>query len=187
MHRREFDLLVPLNHVDVTVRPAQCSELPRVFEIATQRIPALSAALPYVEGVYQRNADSILVYCREDEIVGVYTMLLLSASGLERLLLGELDTSAPDADAVIGAGETPAAIYNWAVVAPKLASEGLRHTSVYLRQPHYCRANLYARGTTKAARHIMEQGGYQRLSGVQSDLYRYVRMANRQVPLSLAA
>ena len=187
MHRREFDLLVPLNHVDVNVRPARHAELPRVFEIATQKIPALSAALPFVEAVFKHNEDSILVYRREEEIVGVYTMLLLSASGLERLLLGELDTSAPDIDALVKAGERPAAIYNWAVVAQKLASEGLRHTSIYLRQPIYRRANLYARGTTKAARHIMEQGGYQRLSGTQSDLYRYVRMANRQVPLPLAA
>ncbi len=187
MQRREFDLLIPISHVSMSVRPARRSELPFVFDIATQKIPALSAALPFVEGVFEHNAESILVYQRDEDIVGVYAMLLLSASGLERLLLGELDTSAPDIDAVVRSGEKPAAIYNWAVVAPKLAAEGLRHTSVYLRRPLFQRANIYARGTTKAARHIMEQGGYQRLGGAQSDLYRYVRMANRQVPLPLAA
>lgn len=187
MHRREFDLLVPLNHVAMTVRPALRSELGCAFDLASERIPALSAALPFVEGVHSHNPDSVLVYCRDDQVVGVYSMLLLSASGLERLLLGELDTSAPDMEAVVAAGEAPAAIYNWAVVAPKLASEGLRHTSVFLRQPLYERANLYARGTTRAARHIMEQGGYQRIGGIHSDLYRYVRMANRHGRLPLAA
>ena len=187
MQRREFDLLVPIDHVRMTVRPASRSELPCVFAMATKKIPTLSAALPYVEGVHAHNPDSILVYHRDGEIVGIYSMLMLSASGLERLLLGKLDTSAPDFDAVVASGERPAAIYNWAVVAPKLASEGLRHTSVYLRQPLYRRANIYARGTTKAARHIMEQGGYQRLGEVYNDLYRYVRMANRQSRPSLAA
>ena len=163
------------------------SELPTVFEIAQKDIPALSAAFPYVEGAISRNAESILVFHRDDMIVGVYAMLLLSASGLERLLLGELDTSAPDIDAIVKSGEEPSAIYNWAVVAHKLAAEGFRHASVYLRQPRFERANIYARGTTPAACRIMEHTGYQLLGGRHTDLYRYVRLANRQSRLPLAA
>ena len=187
MQRREFDLLVPSNHVDMGVRPAAREDLPVVFEMARNEIPALSAAMPFVVGVVEHNPESILVFHRDDEIVGLYAMLLLSASGLERLLLGELDTSAPDIDAVVGPGVAPAAIYNWAVVARRLASEGFRHTSVYLRQPAYRQANIYARGTTAAACRIMEHTGYQLLEGPHSDLYRYVRMANRQSRLPLAA
>ena len=187
MQRREFDLLVPGSHVAMGVRPAAHDDLSIVFEMAKDEIPALSAAMPYVEGVIDHNPESILVFHRDDEIVGLYAMLLLSASGLERLLLGELDTAAPDVDAVVGAGVAPAAIYNWAVVARRLASEGFRHTSVYLRRPLYRQANIYARGTTAAACKIMEHTGYQLLGGPHSDLYRYVRMANRQSRLPLAA
>lgn len=187
MHRREFDLLVPLNHVKLEVRPAKLEELPRVFDIAQQEIPALSACLRDVEAVVRRNSDSILVYDREGKVVGVYAMLMLSERGLERLLAGELDTSSPDMDAMVGSGQPPTAIYNWAVVAPKLASEGLRHTSVYLRRPIFRHADIYARGTTKAARRIMEHGGYQLLGGIHDDLYRYVRVANRPKSLPFAA
>lgn len=187
MQRREFDLLVPTGHVDLGVRPAKWSELPKVFEIAKKDIPALSAAFPYVEGAINRNSESILVFHRNEEIVGVYAMLLLSASGLERLLVGELDTSAPDIDAIVRSGEEPSAIYNWAVVAHRLASEGFRHASVYLRQPRFQRANIYARGTTPAACRIMEHTGYQLLGGHYTDLYRYVRLENRQSRLPLAA
>lgn len=187
MQRREFDLMVPSRHVRMCVRPALKSELPRVFEIAKTEIPALSAALPFVQGVIDHNPESVLVFEREEEIVGVYAMLLLSASGLERLLLGELDTSSPDIDAIVPGGAQPAAIYNWAVVARQLAAEGFRHTSVYLRQPLFCRANIYAKGTTPAACRIMERTGYQLLDGVGAGLYRYVRIANRQSRLPLAA
>ena len=187
MQRREFDLLVPSDHVQMGVRPAAQEDLPVVFDMAQKEIPALSAAMPFVVGAVERNPDSILVFHRDNEIVGLYAMLLLSAPGLERLLLDELDTSAPDRDAVVAAGVAPAAIYNWAVVARRLASEGFRHTSVYLRQPLYRRANIYARGTTAAACKIMEHTGYQLLGGPHPDLYRYVRMANRQSRLPLAA
>ncbi len=187
MHRRDFDLLFPLNHIQMVVRPALCAELSLIVDIARDKIPTLSAILPTVEAVLNYNKDSVLAYDRDGEIVGFYSMLMLSASGLERLLLGELDTSAPDFDAIVKSGEEPAAIYNWAVVAPKLASEGLRHTSVYLRQPIFQRANLYARGTTKAACRIMEHGGYHLVGGLQSDLYRYVRIANRNSRLPVAA
>lgn len=187
MQRREFDLLVPTGHVEIGVRPAARYELPKVFDIARKDIPALSAAMPYVQGVVSRNSESILVFHRNDDIVGIYAMLLLSASGLERLLLGELDTSAPDVDAIVPSGEAPSAIYNWAVVAHRLASEGFRHASVYLQRPLFGRANIYARGTTPAACRIMEHTGYQLVGGHHTDLYRYVRLANRQSRLPLAA
>jgi len=187
MQRREFDLMVPTNHVRMGVCPANYDQLPEVFELAQREIPVLLAPLEHVKRVFLHNNDSVLVFVRDDEVVGVYATLMLNDRGLETLLRGELDTYAPDLSCMVRDTQVPAAIYNWAVVAPQIAAEGLRHVSEYLRQPKYRKANLYARGTTPAACRLMEHTGYKLLSGAHPDLYRYERVANRRPGLPVAA
>ena len=187
MQRREFDLMVPTNHVRMGVCPASHAQLPAVFDLAQREIPVLLSPLKHVERVFSHNNDSILVFVRDDDVVGVYATLMLNEMGLERLLRGDLDTYAPDLSCMVPDAQVPAAIYNWAVVAPQLAAEGLRHVSEYLRQPKYRKANLYARGTTPAACRLMEHTGYKLLSGAHPDLYRYERVANRRPGLPVAA
>ncbi|MGI9416076.1 MAG: hypothetical protein ACR2PM_20565 [Hyphomicrobiales bacterium] len=187
MQRRDFDQMVPTHHVRMGVAPATCDQLPVIFDLAQREIPVLLAPLQHVERVWSHNRDGVLVFVREEEVVGVYAMLLLNATGVQRLMNGDLDTYSPDLDCISPPAQTPAAIYNWAVVAPGLAAEGLRYVSEYLRQPEYRKANLYARGTTPAACRLMEHLGYKLLGGAHPDLYRYERVANRQPDLPVAA
>ncbi len=179
MQHREFDLLVPNRHVRMGVRPATHTELPIIFDLARDEIPALAAAMPTVERVMEHNEENILVFDREGEVIGVYAMLLLNGEGHSQLLTGELDTVHPRVETLVEYGRAPTAIYNWAVVANSLAAEGFRHASVYLRRPRYRNANIYARGTTPAACRIMERTGYERVGSGFQDLFRYVRIANR--------
>jgi hypothetical protein len=160
-------------------RPATQSELPLIFQLAKDQIPALAAAMPIVERIMERDRDSILVFERDSVVVGVYAMLLLNGEGLNQLFMGTLNTVEPELDTLVPADMAPSAVYNWAVVAPRLAAEGFRHASVYLRQPRFRNANIYARGTTPSACKIMEHTGYELVGTGFDDLYRYVRLPNR--------
>lgn len=162
------------------VRPATHGELPSIFRFAKDEIPMLAAGISQVERVLEHNGESILVFERDGEVVGVFAMLLLSGEGLNGLLLGSLDRGHPDLASLAPAGSAPSAIYNWAVAAPRLAAEGFRHASVYLRRPLFRNANIYARGTTPAACRIMEHTGYELVGDGFADLYRYVRLPNRR-------
>jgi hypothetical protein len=180
MQRREFDLLVPNRHVRMGVRPATHDELPSIFTFAKGEIPRLAAGICQVERVLEHNQENILVFERDGVVVGIYAMLLLSGEGLSQLLLGTLDRGNPDLASLVPAGAAPSAIYNWAVVAPRLAAEGFRHASVYLRRPRFRNANIYARGTTQRACRIMEHTGYELVGDGFAELYRYVRLPNRR-------
>jgi hypothetical protein len=177
--RREFDHLGRINRPGTVVERVEHSDIPDLLAFAGREIPVLSSACEAVATVVDRNADSVWVFRRGGKAVGIYSMLHLSADGLEALLLGELDASRPNARLMVPTGGAPAAIYKWAVVAPRTAITGICAMSRLLQGENYAAANLYARPTTPQARPLMANLGFEDVRSGCPGLQRYVRIVNR--------
>ncbi|MCG8562232.1 MAG: hypothetical protein MI824_20735 [Hyphomicrobiales bacterium] len=185
--RRDFDLLQPRKNSRVTVQPATLDDLPAVCELVSEQLPGEVAAYSVVKEVISYNRNNLLLFSRGGRVVGAYAMLMLTPIGLERLLIGELAPLDPDPICLASRMMTPAAIYNWAVVAPRLAIEGILHVSLFLRQPMYRHANLFSRPNTPEGVRLNVSLGSRPLEGAAPGLYRYVRLANRADALKQAA
>lgn len=162
-------------------------DLDRLLDIASQQIPALSAAGPAVRRVQLHNPLSVWSLRREGTIVGCYAMLHLNAAGFDRLKAFDFDAANPDTALLARPGDTVAAIYKWAVVAPRLAAEGIRTVSRRLAAAPFARADLYARATTPPAALLMAHLGFRPIPGASAEWLLYVRKVNRTLLDDIAA
>lgn len=179
--RNEFDLLKVSKNPRVTMRPARVAEIEDIYRLINKHIPTAVAPPSTMKSVMMLNRNSVLVFCRHGEIVGVYALLMLTALGLERLLVGEFSGLDPDYSVLATRLMTPAAIYQWMIVAPGVAAEGICHVSAFLREPLYRHANLFGRPVTEGGLRFASSTGFQPIgTGQPGDLYRYVRTVNRQ-------
>lgn len=183
----EFDLLTTPKRQKITIRRANHLDLSPVGAFARSTLPEGLAANESVGRVIAHNRNSIMLFERAGEVAGFWAMLMLTPQGLERLLLGELDTLEPDLSSLTRTLEPPAAIYSWAVVAPGLAAEGVFHVSRFLRRPMYRHANMYARPNTEEGVRFNLRLGSRPVPAAETGLYRYVRLANRRDALACAA
>lgn len=177
--RITFDLLRPPVHERIKVRPALMSEIPAVLELGRQHIEGGVSASPEAHAAVARNSHNLYLFRRGETLVGFHAMLMLTACGLERLLHGGFDFARPDPDCLIATDEVPVAIYNWALVAPGLAAEGLRHMGPILTAPQFRCADLYARPITDKVIRLLVRRGFEPLPGSPAELYRYIRLPNR--------
>src|SRR5579863_9614878 len=111
--RHEFDLLEPPPRPHLEIRRASLDDIGPARPLAQDLLPGGVAAEATIARVIARNADSILMFERDGSLVGLWAMLMLTAGGLEDLLLGELNFANPPPAALSGSGEIPAAIYHW--------------------------------------------------------------------------
>ena len=185
--RRDFDLLQPRKSSRIKVQPATLSDLAAVCKLVAQQLPGDVAPYSVVKDVISYNRNNLLLFSRGGSVVGAYAMLMLTPIGLERLLIGEFAPLDPDPICLASRMMTPAAIYNWAVVAPGLAIEGIHHVSLFLRQPMYRHANLFSRPNTPEGIRLNVGLGSAPLKVAAPGLYRYVRLANRADRLGQAA
>jgi hypothetical protein len=179
VQRPEFDDLAEFSARRVTASAAGWGELDQLVQLAVDHIPALSAAGPMVERIWEHDRDSIWAFRRNDAIVGAYAMLFLNRVGLRRLLAGQFDASEPSLAWLARPGERVTAIYKWAVVAPGLASEGIRLVSRHLRSPRFADADLYALSTSEPATRLMLNLGFRSMSKADPRLLCYLRKTNR--------
>lgn len=178
--RRDFDELNPLRVGQVSLNPAEVTNVPTTLEFAEKTIGAELASAERVEKVIARNKDNITLVRKGDEIIGVIALLMLRARGLEALLLGEIDLRDPDEDHLTIEEEIPAAIYVWGIVLPGTASEALRIMSMRLRSEKFFRANLFSRPVTPGGARMMASLGFEPIPQSPIGLFRYLRKANRQ-------
>ena len=187
LQRREFDALRSQEARRIVVSPAAIEELPELVAFAARAIPSLAAAEPAVVKVQRYNPNSVLAFRRGAEVVGIYAMLFLNHSGLEQLLLGELNTADPELRRLAGPDETAAAIYFWAVVARGMAMEGLRTVSARLAAPNCVAANIFTCPINDEAVRIVTHVGFRPVNSGREGLHRYLRLCNRAPELSMAA
>ena len=185
--KREFDLLLPLKRSRVVVKRATVDDVMVCLDFVNVNIPNSTEDVSLIRNIISHNADNIFIFWKNDSIVGVYAMLMLTPLGLERLLLAEFNGVDPDLKCLAKTGETPAGIYNWGVAAPGLAADGIRHVSQFLQQPRYQNINLFSRPNTETGVRINLNLGFKPIGNVSDSLYRYVRLVNREPKLQQAA
>lgn len=183
----EFDTLVAPKRQRISLRRANYSDLAPALGIAERELPSGFANSGVIARILSHNRNNILLFERDTAIVGFWAMLMLTPIGLERLLVSELDTLNPGPECLARMNERPAAIYNWAVAAPGRAVEGVYHVSQFLRKPTYRNSNIYSRPNTQAGVRFNQRLGSRPLPSRTDGLYRYERLANRQLVLNRAA
>ena len=187
MRLREFDLLKPNKSSRISLRCATVNDVEVVCNMVRHEIPGEVAAAAIVRKAIAHNRNNVLLFCRGKRVVGVWALLMLNALGLEKLLLGELDTLNPSTALLATRMSTPAAIYTWAVVAPGIAIEGVFHLSRFLNQPIYRHANLFTRPVTLEGIRLILGIGFKPIGCPTPGLHRYERLANRAMRLPQAA
>jgi len=184
--RHEFDRLEVPTRPRIRLHRATVEDIGATRQMAAQELPGAVASEEAIARTISHNRNSVLLFYKNADVVGIWAMLMLTASGLEALLLGEFDGLNPNPKWVAVTGDSPAAIYHWAVVAPGLASEGIRHVSHFLRQPPFRSANFYSRPNTEVGIRLNLGLGFHAIQAGTPGLFRYVRLINR-APMSLAA
>lgn len=183
----EFDSLPPPNDRMIELRRATLLDIPAGRRMADDHLPGELAPFETIERVIEFNPNNVLLIRREGELIGLWAMLMLSALGLEYLLLGELDVRNPNLSALVPKTAAPAAIYHWAIVGPGIGAEGARQVSRYLRQPLFRYSNLFSRPTTPRGLNFMIGLGFMPIRCSTEGLYRYVRCANPKARTAIAA
>jgi hypothetical protein len=185
--RHDFDTLLPPQNSRLSLRRAGLSDIPDALALAHKTIGGNIAEAGDIARVIARNAENISMIHKDNRSVGVCALLMLRAQGLEALLLGEFIPQKPDLKFLVQQNEIPVAIYVWAIIAPGLASAGIRHMGQFLQQPKFANANLYSRPATPDGARMMMSTGFTRVQSSTLDLYRYVRLANRTAGFAAVA
>jgi len=180
IHPAEFDLLCAPKNPRISIRPAKVDDIDEIYRIIHGNVSFAVAPPDVMRFAIAINRNNIVAFLRHGEIVGVYAMLMLSVRGLEAILVGDFDGRDPHGSQLVTRLERPAAIYQWLVVAPGLAAEGVMHVAALLQHPHYRAANLYMRSFSQAGARISTALGFQPVPGAAlKGLHRYVRLSNR--------
>jgi len=185
--RHEFDRLEVPIRPRIRLHRATIEDIGAARQMAAQELPGAVASEEIIARTIEHNRNNILLFYKNSDVVGICAMLMLTLTGLEALLLGELDGLNPDPKGLAATDDSPAAIYSWAVVAPGRASEGICHVSQFLRQPLFRAANFYSRPNTEVGIRLNLAVGFRPIDSRTSGLFRYVRLVNRASPIPLAA
>jgi hypothetical protein len=177
LQRHELDLLESCAEIDAS--PARHEELPAMLALARGAVPGVSVKADAVERVYQLNSECIFPFRYGRRIIGGIAFLYLNDDGLDRLLLDELDFADPDPTILAPRGETPAALYVWALVARGRAAGGIANVSLRLREGPYSFADYYAQPATRDGGRLLARLGFQPENSFQRSLWTYRRLRKR--------
>ena len=121
-----------------------------------------------VRSVVYKNPDCFWAIRRKSgrhdaaEPRGFAAFLMLNASGVDRLIRGELDATHPPEDALAGQHERPEAIYVWLVHAKGMLAPALGLIMEKLKTPLYRQVDLIARAVTQEGSQFNDSLGFQR-------------------------
>jgi len=145
-----------------SVSTAAEKDLPFLAKMTAGHIPSLQGTYQGLERV-QRQSRSVLAVRSSNELIGCFAALLLNDGGFDHLLRGSLSMACPSPSCLAWPGETPAAIYVWALCIPGLAVGAAGNIMQWLRQETYARADLYASPSTPKGKAFMIRGGFKPL------------------------
>lgn len=113
----------------VFVRMPRFEEIDALHRLTVDQIGQQVAPLKAMQDVYRHNPETLWVIFRsltgdhsQAQLVGYYGFLHLNQRGHEALEARTLKPRDPDLSLLAAAGERPAAVYIWAIVARKLTS-----------------------------------------------------------------
>ena len=142
----------------------------------------LTASPQICESIRRRHRDNIwsIRDRRNNALIGIYAMAMLTEDGHRALLAGEFEAHDPRLAHVAETGDHVAAIYKWGVYAPGVAAAAIPLIARRLQLPPYDEVDLYGNGSTEAGKRIMRAVGFRKLETLAApNLYIYARLANR--------
>lgn len=149
------------------------------------------AALDVVRRVVSHNPDCLWAVAHRSRYdahapvaEGFFAFLMLNAQGRERLAAGRFDAADPGLGCLAAQNQRPAAIYSWAMCAPKGLAASLALVMQKLSTPLYAQSDFYARAATREGARFMRALGFTKgalLDGrYLPDLYRLPRAASAE-------
>lgn len=177
--RRDFDFIP--RRSEIAVAPASPHDFEGLARMAKALIPDISATGTQLSHAAQRDPDSILAFTIKGQLVGGIAFLFFNQIGVELLLRGKLDFSAPSTDSLADPADDVAGIYTWATAVHGRGILALGNVAEHLSKRRFRHANMYARPNTADGRRLVQSVGYRRLAA-QENLWIYERALTR-VPI----
>jgi hypothetical protein len=180
----------------VFVRRATETEIVPIHELTQQEISADVAPVSVVAEVYKRNEDSFWTVNRASDtskadarLVGYIGMLHLNQTGRDRLESGNFDAHEPDVRLLVPSQTRPAAIYVWAIIAPKVGRQATNLIAHALGAELYGGVPIFATAGTLRGMNLMKGYGFSGAAGSGGGLGQLFRLdqARNAVQTSSAA
>ena len=160
----------------VFVRVARFEEIEALHELTVREIGRQVAPLEAMQDVYRHNPETLWVIFRsptEDRsqawIAGYYGFLHLNEAGHQALQARTLTPRQPDLRLLAAAGERPAAVYVWAIVARKLTTLTLPLMGKGLGIKRYGGLQFYATAATMGGLNGLKGYGFQGAGAADDD------------------
>lgn len=167
----------------VFIRRAKPEEIVPIHELTKQQIAADVAALSVVEEVYKRNRDSFWTVNRaadrtrtDSRLAGYIGMLHLNQVGRDRLEAGAFDAHEPDVRLIVPNNTRPAAIYVWAIIAPKVGRQATNLVAHALGAELYGGVPIFATAGTLRGMNLMKGYGFSGARGSGAGLGQLFRL-----------
>ena len=142
------------------VRIADEKELPELTALAERHIPGITNACEIARKVHLHHPSSVGAVVRDERIVGAVACLYLNSTGLAELRSGTFPFSAPEVDLLALPGESPKAIYAWAVCLPATTIGAMGNVMHWLQRPLYRQADIVARSGTIGGMRFQQSTGF---------------------------
>jgi hypothetical protein len=151
----------------IFVRMPRFEEIQTLHELTVNQIGAFVAPLKAMQDVYRHNPETMWMLFRsptedraQGKLVGYYAFLHLNQAGLEALEARTLRPLEPDLRLLAPAGERPAAVYIWAIIAPKLNLLAIPLVGKGLGVKRYGGLPFYAKAATMAGLNGLKSYGF---------------------------
>jgi predicted GNAT family N-acyltransferase len=148
------------------VKNPSANELQTLYQMTLDAIGQQVATFDVVRSVYTHNPFSFWAICRSSDrtrknptVAGYWSCLPLNSAGHVALLAGQLDRANPDLNLLARAGEKPAALYIWAIVAKKLSVLGGSLVARAMGMADYEHMPLYGLVATQAGLRSLKNYG----------------------------
>lgn len=176
--KHDFDALPRSPEIDV--QPAKRSELSILADMANRLVPGVQITEPDLERYFALDPDSILTFGRRQKLLGAVAFLYLNGRGHDALIRNEMNLTHPDFGLLARPSDQVSAIYVWAIAGHGRAMAGLGNVSKHLCQWRFAQADLYAQPSSADGRNLMIAIGFEPISSLQRELWRYQRPWNRR-------
>jgi hypothetical protein len=167
----------------VYVRRASSNEIAPIHELTKREISADVAPLTVVQDVYERNRDSFWTVNRasdasktDSRMIGYIGMLHLNPAGRARLESGNFDAHEPDVGLIVPSHTRPAAIYVWAIIAPKAGRQATNLVAHALGAELYGGVPIFATAGTLRGMNLMKGYGFSGARGSDAGLGQLFRL-----------
>lgn len=160
----------------VFLRMADFSEIEALHELTVTQIGKLVAPLQAMQDVYRHNPESTWVIFRspsgdrsDSYLAGYYAFLPLNEAGHEALKNRTLRARQPDVRLLAAAGERPAAVYVWAIVAKRLMTLTTPLVGKALGVKRYGGLPFYATAATMSGLNAVKGFGFKSTTADEED------------------